>query len=47
MNEILTILFGLGDKLAQHIVLCASAIALGIVTALPLAVWAARSPGVA
>ena len=47
MNEILTILCGLGDKLAQHIVLCASAIALGIVTALPLAVWAARSPGVA
>ena len=47
MNEILTSLFGLGDKLAQHIVLCASAIALGIVTALPLAVWAARSPGVA
>jgi len=37
-------LFGLGDKLAAHIVLCASAIGLGIVVALPLAVWAARSP---
>lgn len=41
------ILFGLGDKLAAHIVLAASAIGLGIVVALPLAVWASRSPTVA
>lgn len=41
------ILFGLGDKLAAHIVLAASAIGLGIVVALPLAVWASRSPIIA
>ncbi|MEL7188468.1 MAG: ABC transporter permease/substrate-binding protein [Pseudomonadota bacterium] len=41
------ILFGLGDKLAAHVVLAASAIGLGIVVALPLAVWASRSPAVA
>lgn len=40
-------LFTLGDKLTAHIVLAASAIGLGIVVALPLAVWAARSPTVA
>jgi osmoprotectant transport system permease protein len=41
------ILFGLGDKLTAHIVLAASAIGLGILVALPLAVWAARSQMVA
>ena len=40
-------LFTLGDKLTAHIVLAASAIALGILVALPLAVWAARSQTVA
>jgi len=40
-------LFGLGDKLAAHVVLAASAIGLGILIALPLAVWASRSQPVA
>ena len=40
-------LFGLGDKLAAHVLLAASAIALGIAIALPLAVWASRSRAVA
>ena len=40
-------LFGLGDKLAAHVILSASAIALGIAVALPLAVWASRSRPVA
>lgn len=43
MSEILDILVGLGDKFAAHIVLAASAIALGILVSLPLAVWASRS----
>lgn len=47
MSDIWTILLGLGDKLAAHIVLSASAIGLGIVVALPLAVWASRSQTVA
>ena len=47
MSEILDILLGLGDKLAAHIVLAASAIGLGICMALPLAIWAARSQMVA
>jgi len=47
MNEILTIMAGLGDKLSAHILLAASALALGISVALPLAVWASRSPSVA
>ncbi|MEP3422346.1 MAG: ABC transporter permease/substrate-binding protein [Erythrobacter sp.] len=46
MSEIFVILFGLGDKFAAHIVLAASAIALGILVALPLAVWASRSANV-
>nr|WP_247712958.1 ABC transporter permease/substrate-binding protein [Qipengyuania intermedia] len=37
---------GLGDQLAAHVLLSASAIALGIIVALPLAVWASRSPAV-
>lgn len=36
-------LFGLGDQLAAHVLLSASAIALGIAVALPSAVWASRS----
>ena len=47
MGEIWTIMLGLGDKFAAHIVLAASAIGLGIIVALPLAVWASRSRPVA
>lgn len=47
MNDIFTALLGLGDKLASHVVLAAAAIALGISVALPLAIWASRSPPVA
>ena len=43
MSEIGEIILGLGDKFAAHVVLAASAIALGLVVALPLAVWASRS----
>ncbi|MEP3051861.1 MAG: ABC transporter permease/substrate-binding protein [Erythrobacter sp.] len=47
MSEFWTILIGLGPKFAAHIVLAASAIGLGILVALPLAVWASRSAPVA
>ena len=47
MSGIWPVLLGLGDKLAAHVVLAASAIALGIAVALPLAVWASRSEKVA
>jgi osmoprotectant transport system permease protein len=47
MNGFWDNLLGLTDKLAAHVVLSASAIALGIVVALPLAVWASRSQTVA
>lgn len=47
MNDIITALFGLGDKLASHVLLATAALALGISVALPLAVWASRSPSVA
>lgn len=47
MSDIGTILLGLGDKLAAHVLLSAAAIALGIAVALPLAIWASRSPAVA
>jgi len=47
MSPLLTALFNLGDKLAEHVVLAASALALGILVALPLAIWASRSPPVA
>lgn len=47
MSDILAILLGLGDKLAAHVLLAAAAIGLGIAVALPLAVWASRSPSVA
>lgn len=43
MNDIWDILPGLGDKLAAHVVLAASAIGLAMLIALPLAVWAGRS----
>ena len=44
MSAIWDILPGLGDKLAAHVVLSASAIGLAMLIALPLAVWASRSP---
>ena len=47
MSEIGTALLSLGDKLAAHVLLSAAAIALGIAVALPLAIWASRSPAVA
>ena len=47
MSEIWTTLLGLGDKLAAHVLLSAAAIGLGIAVALPLAIWASRSAGVA
>ncbi len=43
MSNIWDILPGLGDKLAAHVVLSASAIGLAMLIALPLAVWASRS----
>lgn len=46
MSDTLAILLGLGDKLAAHVLLAAAAIALGTAVALPLAVWASRSPAV-
>ncbi|WP_394730448.1 ABC transporter permease/substrate-binding protein [Altererythrobacter sp. GH1-8] len=46
MNAFLIALSRLGDQLAAHVLLASSAIALGIVVALPLAVWASRSPAV-
>ncbi|MGB3739688.1 MAG: glycine betaine ABC transporter substrate-binding protein [Pontixanthobacter sp.] len=46
MSDILAALLDLGDKLAAHVLLAAAAIALGIAVALPLAVWASRSPTV-
>ncbi len=47
MNDTLAALLTLGDKLAAHVVLAASALALGVAVALPLAVWASRSRAVA
>ncbi|WP_095012577.1 ABC transporter permease/substrate-binding protein [Tsuneonella mangrovi] len=47
MTGIISIIAGLGDKFAAHVLLSASALALGILVALPLAVWASRSPAVA
>lgn len=44
MGDIWDILPGLGDKLTAHVVLAASAIGLAMLIALPLAVWAGRSP---
>lgn len=47
MSGVAGALMDLGPQLAAHVLLSASAIALGIVVALPLAVWASRSPPVA
>ena len=47
MSEIWTALEGLGDKLAAHVLLSAASLALGIIVALPLAIWAGRSQTVA
>ncbi|NTZ43900.1 ABC transporter permease subunit [Altererythrobacter sp. SALINAS58] len=47
MSDIAAILVTLGPKLAQHVLLAGSALALGIIIALPLAVWASRSASVA
>lgn len=47
MGEIWDILPGLGDKLAAHVVLAASAIGLAMLIALPMAVWASRSQVIA
>ena len=47
MGDIAAILVTLGPKLAQHVLLAASALALGIIIALPLAAWASRSASVA
>lgn len=47
MNGLADALAGLGPQLAAHVLLSAAAIALGIAAALPLAVWASRSPPVA
>ena len=46
MSDFWTALLGLGDQLTAHVLLSASAIGLGIAVALPLAVWASRSPSV-
>ena len=43
MSDFWTLLLGLGDELAAHVLLSAAAIGLGIAIALPLAVWAGRS----
>ena len=47
MSGLWEALSGLGDQLAAHVLLSAAALALGIVVALPLAVWASRSDRVA
>ena len=46
MNDFWVALNGLGDQLAAHVLLSASAIALGIIVALPLAVWASQNQAV-
>jgi osmoprotectant transport system permease protein len=47
LSAIGTAVLGLGDQLAAHVLLSASAIGLGLMVALPLAIWASRSPPVA
>lgn len=47
MNALLEALSRLGPQLADHVLLSASAIALGVAVALPLAVWASRNAHVA
>ena len=46
-DALIEALSGLGPQLAEHVLLSAAAVALGLVLALPLAVWASRSPSVA
>lgn len=46
MNAFLTALATLGHPLAAHVVLAASALALGLAIALPLIVWARARPNV-
>ncbi len=47
MTGLLEALSRLGGPLSQHVLLSAAALALGVALALPLAVWAGRSPPVA
>lgn len=47
MSALLDAVLDLGPQLAEHVLLFAAAVALGIALALPLAVWASRSPPVA
>lgn len=47
MTDVFAAMLDLGDKLAAHVLLAASAIALGILVALPLSVWASRNQAVA
>ncbi len=47
MDAFLAALLDLGDALTAHVLLSAAAITLGILTALPLAVWASRNDTVA
>ena len=47
MTGLIDKVLSLGDQLAAHVLLSASAIALALVLALPLSVWASRSPPVA
>ncbi|GGD60161.1 ABC transporter permease subunit [Erythrobacter arachoides] len=46
MNALIDALGNLGPQLAQHVLLSATAVAFAMVFALPLAVWASRSPAV-
>ncbi|MWV26599.1 ABC transporter permease/substrate-binding protein [Aurantiacibacter rhizosphaerae] len=47
MSPLLEAVLNLGPQLAEHVLLCAAAVALGIAVALPLAVWSSRSATVA
>jgi osmoprotectant transport system permease protein len=47
LSEFAAALIRLGTPLSEHVLLVAAALALGIVVALPMAVWASRSPTVA
>jgi len=47
VNGVWPVLLTLGEKLAAHVLLSASALALGIAVALPLAIWASRNAAVA
>ncbi|RKF22552.1 ABC transporter permease subunit [Altericroceibacterium spongiae] len=47
MSDLILALSRLGGPLASHVLLSASAIALGTLIALPLAIWASRAPHIA